>query len=88
MFVFYDDEIKKFVLLDFVDFCCKGIYVLNKNGKDNILYYLVKGFGIFWVDESGFCLFIDRMLFGFLSYNICYFVLDVVNKVKVDFDYI
>lgn len=28
------------------------------------------------------------MLFGFLSYNICYFVLDVVNKVKVDFDYI
>ena len=84
----YGDEIKKFVPSDFVDLCCKGIHVLNKNGKDNILYYLAKGLGTPQADESGPRLPIDRMPFGLLSYNICYFALDAVNKVKADPDYI
>ena len=84
----YDDEIKKFVPSDFVDLCCKGIHVLNKNGKDNILYYLAKGLGTPRADESGPRLPIDRMPFGLLSYNIRYFALDAVNKVKADPDYI
>lgn len=37
----YDDELKKFVPSDFIDLCCKGIHVLNKSGKDNILYYSI-----------------------------------------------
>ena len=65
-----------------------GIHVLIKSGKDNILYYLAKGLGTPRADESGPCLPIDRMPFGLLSYNICYFALDSVNKVKADPDYI
>ena len=87
MSALYGDEIKKFVPSDFVDLCCKGIHVLNKNGKDNILYYLAKGLGTPRADESGPSLPIDRMPFGLLSYNIRYFALDAVNKVKADPDY-
>lgn len=41
----YNDKLKKFVPSDFIDLCCRGIDVLNKSGKDNILYYLAKGLG-------------------------------------------
>ena len=78
--VLYDDEIKKFVPSDFIDLCCKGIHVLNKNGKDNILHYLAKGLGTPRADESGPRLPIDRMPFGLLSYNIRYFDLDAVKS--------
>ena len=59
----YDDEIKKFVPSDFIDLCCNGIHVLNKNGKEDILYYQAKGLRTPRADESGPCLPINRMPF-------------------------
>ena len=84
LFSQYGDVLKKFVPSDFVDLCCKGIHVLYQNEKDNILYYLAKGLGTSRADGTGPRLPIDRMPFGLLSYNIRYFALDYVNKVKAD----
>ena len=57
----YDDEVKKFAPSHFIELCCKGIHVLNKSGKDNILYYLVKDLGTPRADESGNRLPIDLL---------------------------
>ena len=84
----HGDVLKKFVPSDFVDLCCKGIHVLYQNGKDNILYYLAKGLGTSCADLTGPHLPFNRMPFGLLSYNIHYFALDYVNKVKAVPDYI
>ena len=81
MYLELSHNFEPFIPVDFLELCCKGINVLYQNGNENenIIYYLAKGLGTPRRDGSGPIFPIDRMPFGLISYNICYFALDKIN---------